>query len=133
MTPAMFLGITKINRTPSVDLSRAVEVDGEARIIDSEGNAVVVCFYEVSGDNAGLALPLGVKGSGDFEVVYDDDHEDGEFYQEGEYVLTVDDYARVEEWIVGAVDRIDREASLAAEDAWMQVWVDAAVEAEKRV
>jgi hypothetical protein len=130
MGKAAFLGITKINRTPSPNLSHAVEVDGEARIIDSEGNDIVVCFYEVSSN--GMSMPLGVKGGGDFEVVYDDDHEDGEFYQEGEYVLTIDDYASVEEWIVSAIDRIDREASLAAEDAWNQVWIDAAVEAEAR-
>ena len=141
MSKAMFLGITKIARIPSPNLSDYVQADGEARIIDSLGTDVTVCFYEFSGDGAALALPLGVKDGGDFECRLDDDHEDGEYYvgtrtaADGsvtEYMLTVDDYSAVEEWIASAIDRIDRDASLAAEDAWNAVWVDAAAEAEMR-
>ena len=92
MSKGYFVRITKIDKIPSPNLSNYVEVTGEALIIDSLGAEVTVCFYEVSSNNAGLAWPLGVKDAGDFQHVEDDDHEDGEFYQEGEYVLTIDDY-----------------------------------------
>jgi len=130
MSKGYFVRITKIDKIPSPNLSNYVEVTGEALIIDSLGAEVTVCFYDVSSNNAGLAWPLGVKGGGDFQLVVSDEYEDGEANVEGEYVLTIDDYAEVERDLVAAVENIDREASLAAEDAWMQVWVDAAVAAE---
>ena len=129
MTEATLLGLTKISH-PSIDMTDDVEVTGEARIIDSLGQTLTACFYDVTGGNRGIVHPLGVKDGGDFNIVESDDHEDGEVYVSGPYVVYLDDMTHIEKSIATAIGTIERQAALAAEDAWNQVWVDAAVAAE---
>ena len=126
---ATLLGITKIDRTPEVDLSKPAVITGEARIIDSRGYETTLCFYEATSN--GIDNPLGVKDEGDLSLIMYDEHEDGEAYYEAGVLIYLDDMRALEQALCDAIYDIDLRASQAAEDAWMQVWVDAAVAAEK--
>lgn len=122
-----FLGIISIDRIPDPDLRRSVTISGTCRIIDTDGRTVELGFTEVyawSNDVSDLYVTVDGKAT---DLAWD---EDDEYVVAPGLRLNEDDNEALEQALCNAIYDIDLKASLAAEDAWNQVWVDAAVAAE---
>ena len=98
-----FVRITRIDRTPEINLGDYPEIKGRCLVVQ-ENNEIEVTWERP--EDHDTAFLVGGHPWDDLQV------------------------GRIERDLTNAIDRIERDATMAAEAAWIEVWVDAAVKAE---
>jgi len=106
-----FVRITKIDKTPDVMLNDYPEISGLCRVIDAGGTEHTLGFVRV--------------GLGEYDAI-------NLSWQDGSDIEDGDDWSdEVIAALSREVDEIEARATQAAEAAWNEVWVEAAVAAER--
>ena len=108
-----FVRITRIDRSPEINIGDYVEVKGQCRVIGLDGTEHTLAFVRFAHE-----------GRDSIDLTWEDG---SDIYIEDD----IDWYDDVAEAVVDAIDEIEARATQAAEAAWNEVWVEAAVAAER--